>query len=58
MEKYAKNVYFLVDTDFTHVQVALHRVRELRPLTYEVNIDEASIVIIAFLVEERDKNEL
>ena len=52
-----KNIFvFLVDIDFTYVQAVLPRVRWLRPLGYELDIDQASAAIIALLAEEVDKN--
>ena len=46
----------MVDIDFTYVQVVLPRVRWLRPLGYELDIDQASAAIISLLAEEVDKN--
>lgn len=54
VEKHFNDVFFLVDIDFTYVQVAVPRVRWLRPLGYEINVDEASIAITTLLVEEID----
>ena len=45
VEKHAKDVFFLVDLDITYVQVVLPRVRWLRPLPYEVDVDETSTAI-------------
>ena len=45
------DVYFLVDSDHTFVQAMIPRVRWLRPLGYEINVDEAFIVIITLLAE-------
>lgn len=55
VEKYYDDVFFLVDTVHTYVQEVIPRVRWLRPLGYEINVDEASVAIIALLVEEVDK---
>ena len=56
VEKHYDDVYFLVDVDYTYVQVATPRVRQLRPLGYEINVDETSGVITTLLAEEIDKN--
>lgn len=56
VEKHYDDVCFLVDVDYTFVQAATPRVRWLRPLGYEINVDEASTAIIALLAEEVDKN--
>ena len=50
------DVCFLVDIDYTHIQATIPRIRWLRPLGYEINIDEASTTITTFLVEEIDKS--
>ena len=42
--------------DCTFVQVATPRVRWLRPLGYEINVDEASTTITTLLAEEVDKS--
>ena len=47
--------FFLVDIDFTYIQAAIPRVRWLRPLGYEINVDEAFSVISTLLSEEMDK---
>ena len=49
------NIFFLVDIDYTYIQAALSRVRWLRPLGYDLDVDEASVAIIALRVEEIDK---
>lgn len=56
VEKYANDVCFLVDIDYTYIQAAISRVRWLRPIGYEVNIDEASATITTLLAEEIDKS--
>ena len=56
VEQHSKDVWFLVDTNFTYVQVVLSRVIWLKVLPYEVNIHETSIAIITLLKEEVDKN--
>ena len=57
LEKHYDDIYFLVDVDYTFFQVETPRVRWLRPLGYEINLDEASASITTLLVEEVDKNE-
>lgn len=56
VEKHYDDVCFLVDVDYNFGQAKNPRVRWLRPLKYEINVDEASVAIIALLVEEIDKN--
>ena len=46
----------MVDIDFIYIQDALLRVRWLKPLAYEINLDEASIAIIALLAKDFDKD--
>ena len=50
------DVCFLVDIDYTYIQVAIPRIRWLRPLGYEINTDEASAINKTLLAEEIDKN--
>ena len=57
VEKHKKDILFLVDIDFTYIQAAIPRVRWLRPLGYEINVDEASTAITTLLLEEMDKEE-
>ena len=56
VEKHVNEVCFLVDIDYTYIQAAIPRVRWMRPLGYEVNIDEASATITTLLAEEIDKS--
>lgn len=56
VEKHANEVCFLVDIDYTYIQAAIPRVRWLKPLGYEVNIDEASSAITPLLEKEIDKS--
>ena len=53
--KHVNDIYYLVDIDFTYIQAKFPRVRWLRPLGYEVNIDEASVAITTLLSKEIDK---
>ena len=46
-----------MDIGFTYIQVVVPRVRWLRPLGYEINIDEASVEITTLLAEDIDKSE-
>ena len=55
-EAHVKDICFLVDTNSTYDQVVVPRVRWVKALPYEVNIDETSIAIIALLSEEVDKD--
>lgn len=55
VDKHFNDIFFLVDTNYTYVQVEFPRVRWLRTLGYEINIDKASVVITASLEEEMDK---
>ena len=56
VEEHVNDIYFLVDIDYTYVQAVIPRVRWLRPLRYELDVDQASIAIIKFLIEEIDKD--
>ena len=56
VEQHVNDIYFLVDIDYTYVQVVVPRVRWLRPLHYELDIDEASTKITTLLVEDTNKN--
>ena len=57
VEQYYNDIFFLVDIDYTSVQATTPRVRWLRPLGYEINVDESSTTITALLAEEVDKKE-
>ena len=56
VEKHAKDIFFLIDIDFTYAQATLLRVRWLRALTFDVNIDETSAAITTLLFEYIDSN--
>ena len=45
----------MVDIDYTYIQVFVPRVRWLRPLGYELDVDQASTTITALLAEEIEK---
>ena len=55
VEKHINDICFLVDIDFTYIQEAIPRVRWLRPLGYELDVDEASAAITVLLAKEVDK---
>ena len=55
VEKHVHDICFLVDIEFNYIQNTLPRVRWLRPLGYEINVDEASVAITALLAEDFDK---
>ena len=55
VEQHVNDICFLVDIDYTYIQAAIPRVRWLRPLGYEINIDEASTTITSLLAEDIDK---
>ena len=56
VEKHYNDICFLVEIDYTYVQATTPRVRWLRPLGYEINVDEASTTITTLLAEEIDKS--
>ena len=56
VEQYYNDICFLVDIDYTQIQIVVPRVRWLRPLGYEINVDEASVAITALLAEKVDKS--
>ena len=56
VQKHYDDVFFLVDGNYTFVQATTPRVRWLRPLGYEINVDEASVAITTLNAKEVDKN--
>ena len=56
VEQYYNDICFLVDIDYTYIQAIVPRVRWLRPLGYEINIDEASATITTLLAKDIDKS--
>ena len=56
VEKHEKYIFILVDIDYTYIQVVIPRVRWLRPLGYELDVDQASTAIISLLAKETDKS--
>ena len=57
VEKHLKDIFFLVDIDYTYIQAIIPRFRWLRPLGYELDVDQASKNITTLLAEETDKTE-
>lgn len=55
VEELFDDVCFLINIDFTYVQAENPRVRWVRQLGYDINVDEASTAITALLVEEVEK---
>ena len=55
VEKHEKDICFLVDIDYSYIQAVLPRIRWLRPLGYELDVDQASPAITALLAEDIDK---
>lgn len=49
-------IFFLVDADHTYVQAAIPRVKCLKPLPYEINLDETTIAITSLLAEDFEKS--
>lgn len=56
VEKHYDDVCFLVDADHTYVQATIPRVRWLKPLPYEINVDEAFAAITTLLAKDIDKS--
>ena len=56
VDHYFDNIYSMVDTNFTYVHEVLPRVAWLRPMQYEVNVDEVNAIVTALLFEEINKN--
>ena len=55
VEQHVKDILFLMDIDYTYIQAVIPRVRWLRPLGYELDVDQSSTAITTFLVEKTDK---
>ena len=55
VEKHVNDICFLFDIDYTYIQATVPRVRWLRPLGYELDVDEASTTITTLLAKEIDK---
>ena len=52
VDKYYDEVCFTIDTSFIYAQVVFPRIAWLRPMPYEVNVDEIIVVVIALLAKE------
>ena len=55
VEQHVKDIFFIVDIDYTYIQVVIPRVGWLRPLGYEIDVDQASTIITTLLAEDIDK---
>ncbi len=55
VEKHEKDIYFLVDIDYTYIHTVIPTVRWLRLLGYELDIDQAPTTITTLLAKEIDK---
>ena len=55
VEQHVNDIFFFFDIDYTYIQTVVPRVRWLRPLGYELDVDQASAAITALLAEEIDK---
>ena len=51
-EQHINDICILVDIDHTYIQVVVPRVKCLRPLGYELYVDEASTSITTLLTED------
>ena len=56
VEKHYDDICFLVYVDHTFVQATIPILIWLRPLGYEINVDEASTKITTLLAKEVDKS--
>ena len=46
---YYNHIFFMVDIDYTYAQEVIPRVTWLRPMEYEVNVDEVSTIVTILL---------
>ena len=51
VEEHKQDIYFLVDNDKTHIQVGRPKITWVKPLGYEVNIDDTKDIIEALINE-------
>ena len=51
IKKYYDKVYFIVDTNFVYAQEISLRISCLRPMPYEVNVDETTIEVTTVLAK-------
>lgn len=56
VDQYYHDNYFLVDTERTYLHAIIPIITWLRPLAYEINIDETTIAITSLLDEPVDKD--
>ena len=56
VEDYKDDIFFMVDCDRVYIQVVLPRVAWVKPLPYEINIDEARDIIEALINEPVNPN--
>ena len=47
VDRYIDEMHFIVDTYFVYVQEVLPRIAWLRPMLYEVNVDEVTPAMTA-----------
>ena len=57
VEDYKDDICFMVDSDKVYIQVVRPRVASIKPLGYEVNIDETKDIIEALINEPFDPKE-
>ena len=55
VDQHESDIFVLVDIEFTYIQVVIPRVRWLRPLGYELDVDQDLVAITTLPVEEIDK---
>ena len=58
VEDYKNDVCFMVDSDRVYIQVVRPRVVWVKPLPYEVNIDETKEIIEALVTDPIDPKAL
>ena len=51
VEDYEQDIYFMVECDKVHIQIVRHRVAWVKPLEYEVNINDTKDIIKSLLNE-------
>ena len=54
VEDYKNDICFMVDYDRVYIQAFIPRVEWVKPLPYEINIDEARDIIKALINEPND----
>ena len=55
VEQHVNDIWFLVDIAYTYIQIVIPRMRWLRPLGYELEVDQALVAITTLLAKEVDK---